>query len=115
MESFRQEKINKLLQKELGEMFITQLQGYFPGTMITVSFVRITSDLSLARVNLSVFPTPKNGKDEFLKEVKKHATEIRFLLAKRIKNQLRIVPNLQFFIDDSLDRVERIEALLSKK
>lgn len=114
MDSQRQQKINRLLQKELGEIFRVQMQPYFPGLMMTVTFVRVTSDLSLARVNLSLFPEPAAGKAAVLKEIKQHAAEIRFLLGQKVRNQLRILPQLQFFIDDTLDRVARIDELLAQ-
>lgn len=112
MEANRQQKINKLLQKDLGEIFQMEMPGYFPGVMITVSYVRVTSDLSLARVNLSLFPT--KDKEGVLKQIKAKTKEIRLALGKRVRNQLRIVPQLQFFIDDSIDRMERIEELLAQ-
>lgn len=114
MDSQRQQKINRLLQKELGEIFRVQMQPYFPGLMMTVMFVRVTSDLSLARVNLSLFPAPKEGKDAVLKAIKGHAAEIRYLLGRQVHDQLRILPQLQFFIDDTLDRVARIDELLAQ-
>ena len=114
MDSQRQQKINRLLQKELGEIFRVQMQPYFPGLMMTVTFVRVTSDLSLARVNLSRFPAPKEGKDAVLKAIKGHVAEIRYLLGRQVHDQLRILPQLQFFIDDTLDRVARIDELLAQ-
>lgn len=110
METSRQQKVNRLLQKDLGEIFQIDMMGAFPNTMITVTSVRITSDLSLARINLSVFAT--KDKEAVLKSIKAKSGEIRLHLGKRVKNQLRIVPQLQFFIDNSLDYIERIEELL---
>ena len=101
-----------LLQRELGEIFRVEMQPYFPGIMMTVTFIRITPDLSVARVNLSLFPD--QHKEETLKKIKARTAEIRGLLGQRIRNQLRIVPRLEFFIDDTLDRVERIEELLKQ-
>ncbi|MDE6494036.1 MAG: 30S ribosome-binding factor RbfA [Bacteroidales bacterium] len=110
MDSSRQQKVNRLLQRELGEIFRLEMQPYFPGIMMTVTFIRITPDMSVARVNLSLFPD--SDKAATLKKIKAKTAEIRGLLGQRIKNQLRIVPRLEFFIDDTLDRVERIEQLL---
>ncbi len=110
MDTNRQQKINRLLQRELGEIFRCEMQPYFPGIMMTVTFVRITPDLSVARVNLSFFPD--QDKAGTLKKVKERTGEIRGLLGQRVKSQLRIIPRLEFFIDDTLDRVERIEQLL---
>lgn len=110
MDSSRQQKFNRLLQKELGEIFRLNMQPYLPGVMTTVTFVRVTSDLSLARVNLSFFPT--SNREAMLKVVKKRSAEVRMILAAKVRNQMRIIPQLQFFIDDTLDRVERIDELL---
>lgn len=112
MDTNRQQKINRLLQKELGEIFRCRMQPYFPGIMMTVTFVRITPDLSVARVNLSLFPD--KDKEGTLKKIKARTAEIRGILGEKVKNQLRIVPRLEFFIDDTLDRVERIEKLLAQ-
>lgn len=112
METNRQQKINRLLQKELGEIFLRDMQPYFPGVMMTVTFVRITPDLSVARVNLSLFPD--KDKEGTLKKIKAKTAEIRGLLGEKVRHQLRIVPRLEFFIDDSLDRMERIEELLKQ-
>jgi ribosome-binding factor A len=112
MNTIRQEKINSLLQKELAEIFRLDMQQYFSGVMFTVIYVNATSDMSLARVNLSMFPANTDKKKELLKQVKEHGGEIRLLLGRRIKNQLRIVPQLQFFVDDTLDKAQRIEEIL---
>ncbi len=112
MDTNRQQKINRLLQRELGEIFRVEMQPYFPGIMMTVTFVRITPDLSVARVNLSLFPD--QHKADTLKKIKARTAEIRGLLGQRVRNQLRIIPRLEFFIDDTLDRVERIEELLKQ-
>jgi ribosome-binding factor A len=114
MNTIRQEKISSLLQKELAEIFRLNMQQYFAGVMFTVTYVNVTSDMSLARVNLSMFPAAASDKPSLLKQVKEHGGEIRLLLGKRIRNQLRIVPQLQFFIDDTLDKAQRIEELLKK-
>jgi ribosome-binding factor A len=94
METTRQEKIARLLQKELGELFLLyarQLQG----VLITVTEVRVTTDLSLGRVFLSVFPTNKSA--EVMPQVQADTKSIRFELGKRVRHQLRIVPELSFY------------------
>ncbi len=111
MDTNRQKKINKLLQKDLGEIFQREAPNLFHRAMITVTQVRVTTDLSIARVYLSIFGSDA---EEILKLVKTHTSEIRKQLGLRIKNQLRQVPQLQFFIDDSLDYIENIENLLKK-
>jgi ribosome-binding factor A len=110
MESQRQLKISKLLQRELGEIFQREAAHKFAGIMITVTKVNITRDLSLARVFLSLFPA--KDKDAMMVSIKSHAGEIRFFLGKRIKNQVRQIPELEFYLDDSLDYIENIENLL---
>jgi ribosome-binding factor A len=109
METTRQKKINKLIQKDLGEIFQREAVNIFHRALITVTKVQVTSDLSIAKVYLSIFGRPA---DEILKIAKVNTNEIRKQLGLRVKNQLRIVPQLQFFIDDSLDYIENIEKLL---
>ncbi len=109
METTRQEKIARLLQKELGELFLLyarQLQG----VLITVTEVRVTTDLSLGRVFLSVFPTDKSS--EVMSQVEADTKSIRFELGKRVRHQLRIVPELSFYLDESMEKLEHIDQLL---
>lgn len=109
MGTTRQSKINRLLQKDLGDIFLAKTRE-MPGTLISVSEVRISPDLSIARIYLSVFPSEK-GK-EILASINESSKTIRFELAKRVRFQLRIVPELTFFLDDSLDYLEKIDSLL---
>ncbi len=109
MESKRQEKISKLIQKDIGTI-LQQKSVELGNPMITVTKVNVTSDLSFARIYVSLFAT--KDKHEALEQIKLHSKEIRFELGKRVKNQLRKVPDLQFFLDDSLDHIERIDQLL---
>ncbi len=111
MDSTRQNKISRLLQKELGTYFQRESLKY-KGKMITVTQVRVTSDLSLARVYISIFPS-SNDKQEILNLINLENRSIRHFLAQIVKNQLRKTPDLQFFLDDSLDYAERIDELLS--
>lgn len=111
MESQRQKRINKLLQKDLGEILQRESPNKFSRAMITVTQVKVTSDLSVARVYLSIFGSDAQ---KVMEQVKLHTSEIRKQLGLRVKNQLRHVPELQFFIDDSLDYIENIEKLLKK-
>ena len=110
MESKRQERISKLLQKDLGEIFQTKMQHLAMGTMITVTKVYVSPDLHLIKIFLSLFPT-KNS-NEIINNIKKHSSEIRRELGNRIRHQLRVVPNLSFYLDDSLDYIENIDGLL---
>jgi ribosome-binding factor A len=111
METTRQEKINRLLQKELSEIFLLDAK-HVPGVLITVSMVRVSPDLGLAKAYLSFFPTAK-GK-ELLAAIKANAKTIRYDLGKRVGKQLRVVPELVFYLDDSLDYAENINNLLKE-
>lgn len=111
METERQKKLGRLFQKDLGEILQMEGRAWFPGAMVTVTKVHVAPDLSFARVYLSIF-----GKDAagVLKIVETHTKQVRKHLGLRIKNQVRIVPQLRFFIDDSLDYIEKIENLLKE-
>lgn len=111
MESNRQKKISRLLQKDLGEILQQEGRSWFPGVLITVTKVQVTSDLALAKTYLSIFGKPA---PETLKQVEIHTKEIRHNLGLRVKNQLRHIPDLRFYIDDSLDYIENIERLLKE-
>lgn len=110
MESTRQKKVARLLQKELGTIFQRNMTE-FGGKMITVTTVRISPDLSVAKVYLSIFPKEKEG-DKTLNQVNHKTPHIRHELGNIVRNQLRIIPELNFFEDDSLDYIEKIENLL---
>ena len=109
MESTRQKKVARLLQKEVG-MILQQMTNELGGKMITITKVRMSPDLSLAKIYLSFFPVKKDENPISLLKV--HIPHIRHELGTRVRNQLRIVPELAFFIDDSLDYIEKIENLL---
>ncbi len=111
MESTRISKIERLLQKELGDIFLKMAKAA-PGILISVSAVRISPDLSVARAYLSIFPSA--NAEPLMAEIKENTKAIRFELGKRVRNQLRIIPDLTFFIDDSLDYIEHIDNLLKK-
>ncbi len=110
MESQRQSKVARLVQKELADIFQKQGNTLFGGGMISVTVVRMTPDLSIARVYLSLFPSEKAP--ELFELVEAQTKTIRHELGRRVKNQLRQVPELQFFIDDSIDYANRIDDLL---
>jgi len=111
MESTRLNKIGRLLQKELGDIFQKQTQGMH-GVLISVSSVRVSPDLGIAKVYLSIFPSEKGA--ELLKAIKSNTKAIRFDLGQRVRMQLRKIPELSFYIDDSLDYIENIDKLLQK-
>ncbi len=110
MESKRQERIQKLLQRDIGEIFQREMGHVTQHAMVTVTKIYVTPDLSLARVYLSLFAV--DDKAVLMKKIAKHTKEIRGKLGTRIRHQLRVVPDLQFFEDDSLDYIDRIDDLL---
>lgn len=112
-QSVRQNKISKLILTNLAELFQQKGFSAFGGAMITVTEVRISPDLSYAKVYLSVFATSKS-KDEVLELVKKETSTFRYELGKRIKNSVRIIPGLSFFLDETLDHLEKIDELLKE-
>ena len=107
MESTRLQKIERLLQKELSDIFQKQTQGMH-GVLVSVSVVRV----SVARAYLSIFPSDKS--QELLEAIRSNTKAIRFDLGQRIRLQVRKIPELSFFIDDSLDYIENIDNLLHK-
>lgn len=113
MESLRQQKVNKLLAKELAEIFRSESRSLFGGGFITVTQVRISPDLSSARVYLSIMANKDKATVFQLIQDQNHS--IRKRLGMIVGKQLRIVPELSFFIDDSLDYAMKIDALLKKK
>ncbi len=110
--SIRQQKVSSLLQKELAIIFQRESKNLFNGSLITVTVVRMSPDLSFAKVYLSFFMT--KDKDALLKEIKAHNSKIRYDLGKVVGKQLRIVPELQFYRDDSIDYAQNINELLKK-
>jgi ribosome-binding factor A len=113
MDSTRQNKVSRLVQKELGEYFQRYAASNFKGRMITVTVVRMSPDLALAKIYLSIFPS--GFKEEVMNVVNSHNKSIRNELAQKIRNQVRIIPELAFFVDDSMDYFENIDGLLKKK
>lgn len=111
METTRQNKIARLIQKELSEIFLLQTKS-MPGVLVSASIVRISPDMSYARVYLSVFPSDRS--EEIVKNINANMKSIRFELGNRVRHQLRIIPELKFFVDDSLDYAEKIDELLKK-
>ena len=111
MEGTRLQKIERLLQKELGDIFQKQTQAMH-GVLVSVSVVRVSPDLSVAKAYLSIFPSAKG--EELLKAIRANTKAIRYDLGQRVRLQLRKIPELSFFIDDSLDYIEHIDSLLKK-
>lgn len=111
MQETRQAKISRLLQKELAQIFQSQTR-MMHGVMVSVTRVKISPDLSVCTAYLSVFPSEKG--EEIVKNVNTNVKTIRYDLGQRIRNQVRIIPELRFFIDDSLDYIDHIDELLKK-
>ena len=112
MESTRQQKVSRLLQKELGAYFQREGNTLLPGQLITVTVVRISPDLSVAKAYLSIFP--KKSDTDPLERIRAHSSQIRNQVGSKIRNQLRIVPVFHYFLDDSLDYIENIDQLLNE-
>ena len=111
METTRQAKIARLIQKDLSEIF-RQQTAKTHGTLVSVSAVRISPDLSIARVYLSIFPAERS--QEILEGINSQSKTIRYELARKVRFQLRKCPELSFYIDDSLDYIDNIDKLLEK-
>ncbi len=111
METTRQNKIARLIQKELSEMFMLQTKG-MKGVLVSVSACRISPDLSVCKVYLSVFPSERSA--EIVANINANMKTIRYELGTRVRFQLRIIPELKFFVDDSLDYLENIDKLLKE-
>lgn len=112
MESTRQAKIARLLQKELSEIFRRET-AKMGNIMVSVSSVKVSPDLSVAKAYLSVFPS--ESAPEVIENINRQAKTVRFELAQRTRFQLRRCPELQFYIDDSLDYLENIDRLLGEE
>lgn len=109
METTRQQKIARLIQKELSEIFRIQT-AKLGNVLVSVSAVRVSPDLSIAKAYLSIFPSEKGA--VILENINKSAKTIRYELAQKVRYQLRKTPELVFYIDDSLDYIEHIDNLL---
>lgn len=111
MQETRQNRIARLLQKELATIFQEQTRQMH-GVLISVTRVKVSPDLSICTAYLSIFPSEKS--EELLKNINANEKSLRYDLGTRVHNQLRIIPELRFFVDDSLDYLERIDELLKK-
>ena len=111
MDSTRQNKISRLIQKELSDILL-KLAKESRGIMVSVSIVRVSPDLGIAKAYLSVFPSEKAN--EVVNHLNENVKAIRFDLGNRVRHQLRIIPEIRFYIDDSLDYIENIDRLLKE-
>lgn len=125
MESTRQQKISRLIQQDLGDIFLREMKPVLGNSLVTVTGVRVTPDLSIARVHVSIMPIGsvpgQNGgadvpatKQAVIDAILTHASDIRRRLGNREAKQLRIIPQLDYYLDDSLDYIERIDHLLKQ-
>ncbi|WDF55322.1 30S ribosome-binding factor RbfA [Mucilaginibacter sp. KACC 22063] len=112
MESKRQQKFAGVIQQDLAAIFQREGMNFLPNTLVTITKVRVTPDLAIARVFLSFFNNTNTA--AALSTVKQHSSEIRYKLGARIKDQVRIIPQLEFFVDDTNEYVERMDALFDK-
>ena len=112
MESKRQQKFAGLLQEELAAIFQREGAAYLPNTLVTITKVRVSPDLAVAKVYLSFLNT--NNTSLSVAEVNSHAGEIRYKLGARIRHQARVIPTLTFFVDDTNEYVERMDKLFDK-
>ena len=110
METTRQQKVARQIQKDLSDIFMHATREITQSRMITVTVVRMSPDLSLAKVYLSIFPSDDAGK--IIVNLQQNIKHIRLELGKKIRHQLRIVPEIAFFVDDSLDYADHIDELL---
>ena len=112
MESKRQQKFAGILQEELAAIFQREGAAYLPNTLVTITKVRVSPDLAVAKVYLSFLNT--NNTTLSVAEVNSHAGEIRYKLGARIRHQARVVPTLTFFVDDTNEYVEHMDKLFDK-
>ncbi|MBT3384656.1 MAG: 30S ribosome-binding factor RbfA [Prolixibacteraceae bacterium] len=112
MEQFstRQNKISRLIQREMADIFLKLSKSKFIGKIISVTVVRTTKDLGIARIYLSIFPSEFS--QGILTEIRKSKNHIRGEFGKKVGKSLRVVPDLEFYIDDSLDYIDNIDKLL---
>jgi ribosome-binding factor A len=110
MESTRQKKVSRLVQKELADIFLKKGNEFAHGKLVSITRVRLSPDLSFAKIYISIFPA--TNQDEVLNSIQEHSSRIRFELGQKVRTQLRIVPDIAFHIDDSLDYIDKIDKLL---
>lgn len=110
--TLRQQKVSRQLQRDFSEMFQNELRALAGGCLISVTDVWISQDLEQAKVYISIFP--KEHEQEIFENIQSEGKEIRYQLGKRVRHQLRLVPELLFRLDQSLDEVEKLEGLLAQ-
>ena len=111
MQETRLNRIARLLQKELSLIFQSHTRAMH-GVMVSVTRCKVSPDLGICTAYLSVFPSERS--QEIVENITKNEKTVRYELGTRVRNQLRIIPELRFFVDDSLDYIERIDELLKQ-
>ena len=114
MQSVRQNKICRLIQQDMGDIFLKEMKPVLGNSLITVTRVRITPDLSIARIHLSIMPIGGAKQEDIMDLIEQNRSDLRRRLGLREGKQLRIIPQLEFYVDDSLDYIENIERLLKQ-
>ena len=110
----RQQKISRLIQQEMGKIFQQETKNVFGSSMITVTEVRISPDFSVAKVWVSIMPLGGAKKEDVMNAIQDNIPDLRRRLGLHVGKQLRIIPQLSFYLDDSLDYIENIEKLLKQ-
>lgn len=113
METIKQQRVASVVKRALSEIFVNEAKDMFGDAMITVTVVRVTSDLKLAKVYVSIYGV--DDKNAILQDIQILKSQIKNLMVQKIRHQLRWMPDLQFYIDDSLDYIEKIDNILNKK
>ncbi len=108
--STRQNKISRLVQREMADILLQLNKSRFYGKLISVTTVRVTKDMGIARVYLSIFPS--EFAQEILEDIRLNGSQLRGELGHRTGKSLRVIPELEFYIDDSLDYIDNIDKLL---
>lgn len=108
--STRQNKISRLIQREMADILLKLNKSHYTGKLISVTIVRVTKDLGIARIYLSIFPS--DFAESILEDLRKISKQIRGELGRKVGKSLRVVPDLEFYIDDSLDYIDKIDKLL---
>lgn len=109
-ETTRQQKLSRQIQKDISDIFIREAAGLLRGSMVSVTTVRISPDLSYAKIYLSIFPFARHA--EVMKTLESNNWMIRKALGTRLRNQVKSIPELSFFLDDSLEYIDNIDTIL---
>lgn len=112
METTRQQKIARQIQKDIADIFQKEGAEIVRGTLVTVTAVRVSPDFSYAKIYVSVFPFDRN--ETIMKALEQNNWFIRRALGQRIRNQLKVIPEIQFFLDDSLEYIEQIDRAIHR-